>query len=121
MECQTGLLESGGDFLLMSRVERLRSERGALEVVVLVQFESNRRVGVVRFPTPLANRYELKRNAFFPAESGALATDEQPVADSDVRGDEEACGAVGRENAFRRARREFGCGFPEFQSRFFLR
>ena len=84
----------------MTGVEVLGAEGGALDGVVFVELKTHRGVRVARLPAPLADGDELQGDAFFPAQAGAFAADEEAVADADVGGDDEAGGAVGGEDAF---------------------
>ena len=84
----------------MGGVDGAGAEGGALDGVVFVEFETHGAGGVGGFPAPFADRDELERDAFFPAQAGAFAADEESVSNADVGRDDEAGGAVGGEDVF---------------------
>ena len=71
---------------LIPRLDALRAERRALDLVVLVQFELHRLARVVRLPAPLADRDKLQRHTLFPAQPWACSADEKAIPDSDIGG-----------------------------------
>src|SRR5258708_937436 len=87
------LLKQRGDLdMLAGLEENFAGERGSL--VVLVELAGHRAGGVVRGPAPLADGNKLHGHALVRDEAGAVAADEELVADADVGGDEQPRGAV---------------------------
>ena len=85
-------LKIGRELALTAGIKGDRAEGGAFLLVVFVETHGKGGGGVGGLPAPFADGNKLERYAEVGAQTGAVAADEELVADADVRGDEQARG-----------------------------